>query len=228
MQTNIKRISLTTVALLLVATLALPALVSAQRGEGQTRGEQARATALERRQSIEENREARTADIEQRVAERRAQVLQDVCERRQEQVSRLVPRLANQSTRLASAMDNVYERVQDFHETGQLTVENYDELNGAVADAQANAVAAVEVVVGYEFEFDCGNPSLGDQTFAFRSAVAEAREALKDYRANLVNLISSMRSAAAEQAEAGQPEEETDDTSDIEETEGVEEEEADA
>ncbi len=210
-----KRISLAVIAALLVATLTLPVAAVAQRGEGQARAQSARQTAEERREAISDLREQRTEDIQRRVEARRAQVRSDVCERRQDQASQLVPRLANQTTRLLATIDGVHERVQGFYETGQLTVANYDDLNDSVLLAQADAQAAAEVVVNYEFEFDCENPSLGNQTFAFRSAVSEAREALKEYRAQLVTLISSLRAAAAEQNEARV--EENDDTNNVEE-----------
>ncbi len=223
-----KRLSLATIAVLLIATLAVPAVVGAQQGEGQTRGEQARAAAEERRRSVEEAREARSAEIQERVQERRAQVQADVCERRQDQLNQVLPRLATQSTRLAANMDTIYERVQGFYESGQLTVPNYDELDEAVAASQAEAQAAVELVTTYEFELDCDNPSLGDQMFTFRESVAEAREALKQYRTDLVTLISSLRAAAAEQAEGTETEADEDETGDENDVDGVEEEEEDA
>ena len=197
----LKRFGLIAVAALLLSTLAVPAVVGAQRGEGQMRGEEARAASEERRRSLEEAREARAAEIEDRVTERRAQVQAEVCERRQDQIDRMLPRLASQSTRLAANMDTIYERVQGFYESGQLTVPNFDELDEVVAASQTEVQASVEVVATYEFELDCDNPSLGDQMYGFRESVAEAREALKQYRSDLVTLISSLRAAAAEQAE---------------------------
>lgn len=223
------RIGLATLAALLMVSLAIPAAVGAQRSEAQNRGEEARVAAEERRRSVEEAREVRTAEIEQRVQQRQAQVQTDVCERRQEQLNRVLPRLATQSTRLAATMDTIYERVQGFYESGQLTVENYDELNKAVAASQTEALAAVELVTSNEFELDCDNPSLGGQMFTFRESVSEAREALKRYRSDLVLLISSLRAAAAEQAEAteaGDAEEQTDTENNVEEVDEEEEEDA--
>ncbi len=193
-------------AVFVLSAAVLPASViahgqaTAQRGNG--RSEQAQVTAEERREQVQQKRETRTAAIKERVDERQAQVLQDVCERRETKLNALVPRLANQSTRVLSAIDGVYERVQGFYDSGQLTVVDYDEQNDAISEAQTEAQAAVEVATSYEFEFDCDNPSLGDQLFAFREAVTEARDALKTYRSELVGLISSLRAAAAEDATA--------------------------
>lgn len=213
------------VSLFVLSIVAFPVLVNAQqandgRERGQDRAVQAQMNAQDRQVSVQQTREERTQNIQERVEERRAQVLQDVCERRQEQLNARVPQLANQSTRLLGAMDNIYERVQEFYESGQLTVDEYEALNTSVSDAQMNAEASVQVVTSYEFMLDCDNPSVGDQLYGFREAVTEAREELKTYRAELVGLISSLRAAAA----AGQDSE----ASTEPETERIEENEEDA
>ncbi len=200
---------------LTTAVLAQDADEPVQR-RGSQRSAQAQMDAAERRERVDQLRQERTADIQERVAERQAQVRQDVCERREQQVSRLIPRLSNGSSRVLGSIDSVYERVQSFYDDGQLTVENYDELNDAVAAARMNATAAVEAVPAYDFTFDCDNPSVGDQLFGFRESVADTRDELKTYRAELVNLISSLRSAAAEQT-SDVDEEEADETGDTEE-----------
>lgn len=199
---NAKRISLKVIAVLSLAVLMLPAMASAQPGEsGQVRGQEGRASAEERREAVEARRAERTADIEQRVTERQAQVRQDVCERREDQMGEMIPRLSNQSSRIVGAIDGVHDRVQGFYESGQLTMNDYEAYNEAVEAARADAHASVEVVASYEFEFDCDNPSVGDQLFGFRETVAEARDSLKQYRSELVVLISSLRAEAAQQAE---------------------------
>lgn len=200
---------------LTTAVLAQDADEPVQR-RGSQRSAQAQMDAAERQERVDQLRQERTADIQERVAERQAQVRQDICERREQQVSRLIPRLSNGSSRVLGSIDSVYERVQSFYDDGQLTVENYDELNDAVAAARMKATAAVEAVSTNGFTLDCDNPSVGDQLFGFRESVADTRDELKTYRAELVNLISSLRSAAAEQV-SDVDEEEADETNDTEE-----------
>lgn len=149
----------------------------------------------EARESAEERRERIQAEAE----ERREEVQQRVCEQRQEQLQEIIPRLGTSATTLLDTMDGIYEQVQEFYESDQLTVENYDELNEEVASAQADAEAAVAVVEGYEFELDCEDPNLGQQLDGFRQAVTEAREELMEYREALVNLIQELRAEAAEE-----------------------------
>ncbi len=124
--------------------------------------------------------------------------MQQVCEQRQERLQEKIPNLARSATALQAAMDSIYERVQGFYESGQLSVNNYDELNDNVASAQADAAAAVEAATEFEFELDCENPNVGEQMDSFRQGVVEAREELKVYRSELVELISALRAEAAE------------------------------
>jgi|AntRauTorckE6833_2_1112554.scaffolds.fasta_scaffold00271_26 hypothetical protein len=206
-----KKPKLTVMSLVFVLSLAaVPAVTSAQDGRGSERSVEAQARQADRQVM----REEKQAEIQERVKARRTQVRADVCERRQEQLAQLIPRLANQSSRLNGVVDDIYLRVQGFYESGQLTVDNYETLNSNVADAQAEAQVAVEVVATYEFELDCENASVGDQLVGFRESVAEAREALKAYRTELVALISSLRAEATE-TDASENQEETE----VEETE---------
>ncbi len=160
-----------------------------------------RAQAQENSQTARQQSQERVEAIKQEVAERRAEIEQEVCERRQDRLNTVMPRLATSSNTLKSTFDTIYERVQGFYDSGQLTVENYDELKEAVDAAQANAEAAVEAINNYEFELDCENSNVGQQLDGFRQAVSEARTELKSYQEALVNLISALRAEAAEQQE---------------------------
>lgn len=179
------------VSLCLVLMVAMPTFAQApERGAGtsQERGAGARINAQERVERIRED-----------VAQRRATVMAQVCERRQERLQERIPQLTRSSAALKDAMDAIYERVQGFYESGQLSVSNYDELNESVASAQTEAAAAVVTAQEFAFELDCENPNVGEQMDGFRQAVIEAREELKEYRSELVELISALRAEAAEE-----------------------------
>lgn len=166
---------------------------------GEVQAQERREQAVEARLSAEE----RVQNIRQDVEERRAQVAQEVCERRSERLQAVIPRLATSSTTLQASIDKMYERVQGFYESGQLTVNNYEELNANVLSAQADSAAAVEAVSTFEFELDCEEAGVGQQLDGFREAVGQARDALNSYRSALVDLISSLRAEAAGQSAAG-------------------------
>lgn len=169
---------------------------------------QIREQASARAETARTDSEQRTTDIKQQIEERRAQVKQEVCERRQAALTRTLPRSSRGATSVKKSMDTIYSRVVGFYESGQLTVENYEELVGNVETAKANADAAITTIDDYNFELDCDNPQVGQQLDGYRLAVGGARTALKEYKQSLVALISSMRAAASlelgeESSEAG-------------------------
>ena len=187
-------------AFLSMAVLMLPLAVatplSAQvpdRAGGPERGAEARESAQERRDRAQAE-----------ASERQAQVRQDVCERQQDRLEEVLPRMATSAVRLLDVMDNMFERVEGFYGSGQLTVDNYEELANEVDEAQVNAQSAVEALEGYEVELDCDQPGLGTQLDGYRQLVGEARDDLRDYRDALVGLIQALRAEAAEDnAETG-------------------------
>lgn len=199
-----KRSIVAGVAIFALSVVSVPFVVVAQQpvGVGQSRSsdESVRGISGEKRERVDEIRDTKREEIQEKVAQRQAQIKASVCERRQEQLQRRIFQLASQSNRLLGVIDSTYERVDTFYETNQLTVQNYDVLSERVQAAQEEAYGAVESVASYEFDFDCEDTSAGDQTYAFRLSVGEARDSLKAYRAELVALISSMRSAAADES----------------------------
>lgn len=184
-------------AVFVLASTAAPAMAQAPNAAQQNDGP-ASTTGQERGAEARTSAEERVENIRQEVEERRAQVKQEVCERRQERLQRLIPKLSQGAVSVQDAMDSIYERIQGFYEDGQLTVDNYEELDGNVATAQSNAAASVEALQEFEFELDCDNPEAGQQLDGFREAAQEARNELKNYRSELVELISSLRDEAAE------------------------------
>lgn len=168
-----------------------------QHEHAQVRAQEAQAQA----QDVRKSAEARVAEIKQEVEQRKATVKQEVCERRQAKLAAKMPRLSTGANSVKKAIDKVYERVQGFYESGQLTVVNYDELKAAVDAAKADSEASLGAVTDYTFELDCDNPNVGEQLDGYRLAINEARDSLKIYRDKLVDLISAMRSEAASNAE---------------------------
>lgn len=161
---------------------------------------------MEKMLKAREEAKARKLEIQQDVKEKRAQIKMDVCERRQEHLSKMRPHLAQGATSVKKAIDKVYDRVVGFYESGQLTVENYEELVANIEAAKAAAEEAQAAVASYTFEIDCENPKLGEQLDGYRMVVKEAKNSLKEYRKALVELIKSMRAAAAVENSSGQQE----------------------
>jgi hypothetical protein len=184
--------------LLLVAAIfsvLIVAPVSAQQVEQpQSAREEAQKRAAERQQS----REDRVAEIKKEAEARKIEFQKERCEAREQRLRELLPKLANGGERVKSAIDKSYTRVQTFYETGKLTVTNYQQLVDAIELAKANAESALQTVESYQFVVDCDKEGVGTQLDSYRTAVQEAREALKTYRKAVVDLISALRAEAAE------------------------------
>lgn len=190
---------------LLAFTVAIPAGAMPPRDDTvrATDRIQVRQEAETRAAEKRESAEVRKAEIGQKVEERRAEIKKEVCERRQGRLATVIPRLSQGATSVKSSLDTVYNRVVGFYEKGQLTVENYDELVGAVETAKASSEGAVASIGEQSFTLDCDNPNVGQQLDGYRVATKSARTALMNYRDALVQLISAMRSAASLDKEAG-------------------------
>jgi len=138
------------------------------------------------------NANQRVEAIKEKIAVRKAVIREGLCRRRQSKLDRAIDRLHTRSGHLKTVIDTMYARVKGFHEDGQLTVANYDQLAAAVEAAGADADAAISVVETFTFTVDCQNSKLGEQLDGFRTAIAETKLALKEYRRALVDLIKAM------------------------------------
>ncbi|MBA2279047.1 hypothetical protein H0V99_01215 [Candidatus Saccharibacteria bacterium] len=194
-----------------------PIAVFAQSGTPAEKREQAEVKALEARESKEE----RIAEIKQQVESRKLAIKQNVCEKRAAKLQAAIPKLSKGATSVKIAIDKMYERVQGFYESGQLTVDNYQELVDAIELSKANAETALETVENYEFVVDCESETVGQSLDAFRAAVNEAKTALKQYRKDLVELISSLKSESASQNQESEDEATNEETNTEAEAEGA-------
>ena len=180
--------------LVLSVGLFLPSVVNAQQ-EDKQRSRPAKVTErIDERKAeamikVEEKRESATVkSTEARTA---------ACEKRQTKIVSAMSRISTQASKHVETFDKIYKRVQGFYAKGQLTVANYDELNTAVTEAQANATLEASVLSELNVEIDCENPDVAGTVAAYRDNTTTAKEALKTYRSTLVELISSLKAEAA-------------------------------
>lgn len=161
------------------------------------RGEVAKQQAEERREVIRVQVEERREEIRQKVEERKVVIQKNVCERRITSLKRTMPRVSQGATSVKESLDTMYERVQGFYESGQLTVANYEELTALIDTEKAEAESAIELVDAAAFVPDCENETVGEQLDSYRLTVQAAKDELKAYRTALVQLINSLQSGVA-------------------------------
>lgn len=181
-----------------VLALSLGIVAPAAAVANPERADEMRQTAAQRAAERRQSKEQRLAEIKAEVDARKLELSEARCEAREAKLKELVPKLAKSANRLKMVMDKKYEQVQEFYASGRLTVENYEELVAAIELAKANAEQSLEALASYQIEVDCTQNGLGGQLDAYRTAVKETRDELKEYRKALVALISSLRAEAAE------------------------------
>jgi len=181
--------------LVLSVGLFLPSVANAQQ-EDKQRGRPAEVT-----ERIEERKSAAMEMVKEKresAQEKSSEARTAACEKRQTKITSAMSRISTQASKHVETFDKVYERVQDFYAKGQLTVENYDELNAAVAEAQSVALLEASIISELNVEIDCENPNVAGTIATYRDSAKAAKESLKTYRSALVELISSLKSEAAQ------------------------------
>ncbi len=127
------------------------------------------------------------------------------CEKRQEQIQRKTAKYIQNAQKYQSVVDKLYERVQGFYETGQLTVGNYIELETAAGQAKSQSQASIQSLGEMGGAVDCTDPDVATQSLkAFRGLAGQTRTELRSYSTSVKNMISAMQSAHSN-ANGGDP-----------------------
>ncbi len=218
-------LNITTLCSVMMIVIA-PAAVVAQRSGNSGNGTDKRAAIEERVTERKEKAEQKVAERREMAETRSAEKIQAACERRTEKIQDITNRVSSQASRLLGVIDGFNIKVQNFYATGQLTVDDYDEQIEEITAAQENAKTEIAALGELSVDIDCTDPDVVIDVAAYRSSAQASKEALKEYRKELVELISSMRSAAAEgsqDAQAAESDTDTDQTESNSELEAEEE-----
>lgn len=157
--------------------------------------ERVRELAKERAEQQKEAIEAKREEIKEKVEERKAEIDVERCERNQSKLESLMPRLSNSADVQTRVLDTMYERVVGFYETGQLSVDNYEELVAEIETQKMEAADALVILSETTVEINCEQKGLGGQLSEYREGIKVVRDEIREYRTALVNLIKAMKSA---------------------------------
>jgi hypothetical protein len=197
-------LSLSTVLLTSGVALAVP--VSARDGtghasaEGSTTGSETE-TEVENHASLlkEQFRQMAQTDL----AAKKAQVKEHTqaqrqmsCEARKTNLTKRMDNAVRQAQNHKAVFDKTYQRVKDFHDNKQLSVDNYDTLVANVDVAQADAAASISALQSLDVSVDCTSQTVADSVSTFQQAVKSTRDSLKAYRATIVELIKALKGAS--------------------------------
>lgn len=160
------------------------------KAEAERRMAEAKAKAAQIKARAEENkakREAAKAKLD--VAKQR------ICEKRQTVITNVMSRMNNRGQKHLDLITAVSTKVQEFKNSKDLTVEDYDTLLAAVESSKAAAQTAVDTVKNTQVEFKCDGTDPKGVASSFKEAVKSQNEALKAYRDAVKDLIKAIRHA---------------------------------
>ncbi len=117
------------------------------------------------------------------------------CKKRQAQIQNKTAKYVENAEKYQAVVDKLFERVDGFYESGQLTVDNYGELKTAAEVARAQAQKNIGVLKALGGAVDCTSPDVATQGVqAFRGAAGDAKTQLRNYSTSIKNMISAMQS----------------------------------
>ena len=130
------------------------------------------------------------------IKEHSTELKQRSCEARQASINRRVNAFAAAGQRHLNVFTSIFTKVQNFYTDKKLNVANYDTLVATVKDKQTAAQQAVDVLNGLDVNIDCTQPDPAQQLQTVKTAVSDARTALKAYRIAIKDLIVAIQGAS--------------------------------
>jgi len=139
----------------------------------------------------ENHKQALTADKKQKV-----------CENRKDEIEKRGSNYAAAAQRHLDVFNNIFTKLQTFHDTKHLNVTNYDALVADATAKQTAATNAVQALKNADVPIDCTATDPASSVATLKVAVQNARQALKDYRSSLKNLVVALKGASTTQTNA--------------------------
>lgn len=150
--------------------------------------------AAEKQEAIDRVKKAREALAERKTKLDSAKLR--ICEVREKKISTLRTAMSNGRNTNLRVLNNLSQRIQNFYQTEELSVSNYEELVAAVNDKKAAAEAAVAALQTAAPSFSCdGEDPKGDGNI-FKTEHQKAITALKEYKTAIKNLFTAVKEAA--------------------------------
>jgi hypothetical protein len=171
------------------------------KAEAERRMAEAKAKAAEIRAKAEENKAKREL-----AAQKLDAAKQRICEKRQTVITNVMTRMNNRGQKHLDLITTVSTKVQEFKNSKDLTVENYDTLLASVESSKTAAQTAVDAVKNTQVEFKCDGTDPKGVASSFKEAVRSQNEALKAYRDSVKDLIKAVRHANGTQNTSQQQE----------------------
>jgi hypothetical protein len=138
----------------------------------------------------------------QEVHEHTAAQRRKACEARQKSIDTRTANYGTAAQRHLDVFNSIFTKVQQFHDSKQLNVSNYDTLVAAATAKQSAAQSAVAALKALNVQIDCTQTDPASTVATIKSAVADARNSLQAYRSALKDLVVALKGASTAQAGA--------------------------
>jgi vacuolar-type H+-ATPase subunit I/STV1 len=139
------------------------------------------------------------SDLRQKGKEHSENARQKACVARQKGIDRRTTAYANAAERHLTAFNQIFAKVQAFHDKKQLNVTNYDALVAAATAKQTAAQSAADALKALNVTVDCTQSDPATTVATIKTAVKDARTALKEYRTAIKNLVVALKGASTAQ-----------------------------
>jgi len=121
---------------------------------------------------------------------------QKACEERQKSITARTKAYSTAAEHHLNVFNQIFTKVQTFHDSKQLSVANYDTLVATAKDKQTAAQSAVDALKALDVQIDCTQSDPATTVATIKQAVANARTTLQAYRTSLKDLITALQGAS--------------------------------
>lgn len=121
---------------------------------------------------------------------------QKSCEAHKVEINKRVDNYAKAAQRHLDVFNSIFTKVQAFETKKQLDVPTYDALVAAAKTKQAAAQTAVDTLKALDISIDCTQPDPATSVATVKTATANARTTLHDYRKAIKDVVVALKGAS--------------------------------
>lgn len=146
-------------------------------------------------QDMKQQRQDVVADMKAEGRQKLDATKKKICEKHESKVNKLINSMNVRREKAYDRITQVYEAVQDYHSTHNLSVANYDDL---ILTAEAAKAAALEAKDAQHAapKLKCGGEQPKADVVDFKLKRADSIDALKQYRESVKAVVKAVKEAA--------------------------------
>lgn len=136
------------------------------------------------------------AELKKTVSSKTEAEREKSCQARETSIQNRLKKRVASATKHKEVFDKIFTKVQNFHDTKNLSTPDYDSLVAAVNTAKANTETQIAALNSLDTNIDCSQANVADTLSTFKASLKSTRESLKAYQTALKNLIKAVHQSA--------------------------------